>query len=106
MSEVLIVDDSKVMRDMIEACLRPEPSISTTHAASGLEAIEQLSLEPLAEWARFEAFAPFALAFFDSLLAAPLAANASNAELARMRREVDAVLAPLATALTSSAMAA
>ncbi len=45
MAEVLVVDDSKVMRDMIAACLRPEPSLSITHAASGLEAIERLSLK-------------------------------------------------------------
>lgn len=44
--EVLIVDDSKVMRDMIAACLRPEPHLAFTHAASGLEAIEKLSLRP------------------------------------------------------------
>jgi hypothetical protein len=73
--------------------------------ARELEAIEQLALDPLAEWIRFEAFAPFALAFFDSLLAAPLAAT-TTAEVARMRREVDAVLAPLVTAMASSAMAA
>ena len=41
-----MVDDSKVMRDMIIACLRADPSLSFTHAASGLEAIEQLSLRP------------------------------------------------------------
>lgn len=46
MTDVLIVDDSKVMRDMIAACLRPDPSIFVTHAASGLEAIERLSLRP------------------------------------------------------------
>ncbi len=45
MPEVLVVDDSKVMRDMITACLRPDPSIVVTHAASGLEAIERLSLK-------------------------------------------------------------
>ncbi len=45
MPEVLVVDDSKVMRDMIAACLRPEPSLTITHAASGLEAIERLSLK-------------------------------------------------------------
>ena len=44
MSDILIVDDSKVMRDMIQACLRPDASLSATHAASGLEAIEKLSL--------------------------------------------------------------
>ena len=46
MSDILVVDDSKVMRDMISACLRPEPSLVVTHAASGLEAIERLSLRP------------------------------------------------------------
>lgn len=45
MKNVLVVDDSKVMRDMITACLRPEPGLSFTHAGSGLEAIEKLSLE-------------------------------------------------------------
>ena len=44
MSEVLVVDDSKVMREMIIACLRPLPDARFTHAASGLEAIEKLSL--------------------------------------------------------------
>jgi two-component system chemotaxis response regulator CheY len=44
-AEVLVVDDSKVMREMIAACLRPDPSLSITHAASGLEAIERLSLK-------------------------------------------------------------
>ena len=46
MQEVLVVDDSKVMRDMIVACLRPETSLAFTHASSGLEAIEKLSLKP------------------------------------------------------------
>jgi two-component system chemotaxis response regulator CheY len=46
MAELLVVDDSKVMRDMIVACLRADPSLKFTHAASGLEAIEQLSLHP------------------------------------------------------------
>jgi len=46
MPEILVVDDSKVMRDMIIACLRADPSLKFTHAASGLEAIEQLSLRP------------------------------------------------------------
>jgi two-component system chemotaxis response regulator CheY len=43
---VLIVDDSKVMRDMIVACLRPHGELAFSHAASGLEAIEKLSLHP------------------------------------------------------------
>lgn len=46
MSDVLVVDDSKVMRDMIVACLRPYGELAFTHAASGLEAIEKLSLKP------------------------------------------------------------
>lgn len=43
--DILVVDDSKVMRDMITACLRPDPSLVVTQAASGLEAIERLSLQ-------------------------------------------------------------
>jgi two-component system chemotaxis response regulator CheY len=46
LSEILVVDDSKVMRDMIIACLRPEPGLGFVQAASGLEAIERLSLKP------------------------------------------------------------
>jgi two-component system, chemotaxis family, chemotaxis protein CheY len=45
MAELLIVDDSKVMREMIIACLRADQALSFTHAASGLEAIEKLSLK-------------------------------------------------------------
>lgn len=44
MPEILVVDDSKVMRDMIVACLRPRADFDFTHASSGLEAIERLSL--------------------------------------------------------------
>lgn len=46
MPEILVVDDSKVMRDMVVACLRPYPGLNFTHASSGLEAIERLSLSP------------------------------------------------------------
>jgi two-component system, chemotaxis family, chemotaxis protein CheY len=46
LAELLIVDDSKVMREMIVACLRGEPHLAFTHASSGLEAIERLSLKP------------------------------------------------------------
>lgn len=46
MAEILVVDDSKVMRDMIIACLRPKAGLAFTHASSGLEAIERLSLKP------------------------------------------------------------
>jgi hypothetical protein len=74
--------------------------------ARELDAIEHLGLDPMTEWARFESFAPFALAFFDSLLAAPLAAATRTPEVVRMGRNIDAVLAPLVTAMTSSAMAA
>jgi len=42
--DVLVVDDSKVMRDMVVACLRSLPEARFTQAASGLEAIERLSL--------------------------------------------------------------
>ena len=45
MAEVLVVDDSKVMREMISACLRPDANLVITQAASGLEAIERLSLK-------------------------------------------------------------
>lgn len=45
MKQVLVVDDSKVMREMIVACLRPEAELAFAHAASGLEAIEKLSLQ-------------------------------------------------------------
>jgi two-component system chemotaxis response regulator CheY len=45
MTEILVVDDSKVMRDMIVACLRADTAFEFTQAASGLEAIEQLSLK-------------------------------------------------------------
>lgn len=41
---LLIVDDSKVMREMIVACLRGEQDLQFTQASSGLEAIERLSL--------------------------------------------------------------
>lgn len=46
MPDILVVDDSKVMRDMISACLRPDSTFSITQASSGLEAIERLSLKP------------------------------------------------------------
>lgn len=46
MAEILVVDDSKVMREMIVACLRGQEGLAFTHASSGLEAIEKLSLKP------------------------------------------------------------
>jgi two-component system chemotaxis response regulator CheY len=45
MAEALVVDDSKVMREMIIACLRPQAGLVFTQAASGLEALERLSLK-------------------------------------------------------------
>lgn len=44
MREILVVDDSKVMREMIIACLRGVDDLAFTQAGSGLEAIERLSL--------------------------------------------------------------
>jgi two-component system chemotaxis response regulator CheY len=46
MPEALIVDDSKVMREMEIACLRGIEGVNFTQAASGLEALERLSLKP------------------------------------------------------------
>jgi len=43
-SQILVVDDSKVMRDMVVACLRGLEGATFTQAGSGLEAIERLSL--------------------------------------------------------------
>jgi len=43
--QALIVDDSKVMREMVIACLRALDGLTFTHAASGLEALEKLSLQ-------------------------------------------------------------
>lgn len=45
MPEALIVDDSKVMREMIIASLRAHEGLSFTQASSGLEALERLSLK-------------------------------------------------------------
>jgi two-component system chemotaxis response regulator CheY len=44
LKQILVVDDSKVMRDMVVACLRGLPEAHFTQAGSGLEAIERLSL--------------------------------------------------------------
>jgi two-component system chemotaxis response regulator CheY len=42
--KILVVDDSKLMREMIIACLRGVEGLQFNEAASGLEAIERLSL--------------------------------------------------------------
>jgi two-component system, chemotaxis family, chemotaxis protein CheY len=44
MKRLLIVDDSKLMRDMVAACLRPLGPVAFEFAGTGLEAIERLSL--------------------------------------------------------------
>src|SRR5882672_2316360 len=44
MKRLLIVDDSKLMRDMVAACLRPLGAIAFEFAGTGLEAIERLAL--------------------------------------------------------------
>jgi two-component system, chemotaxis family, chemotaxis protein CheY len=41
---LLIVDDSKLMRDMVAACLRPLGAVAFEFAGTGLEAIERLAL--------------------------------------------------------------
>ena len=46
MTRLLIVDDSKVIRDMVAACLRPLGDVTFDFAGSGLEAIERLALAP------------------------------------------------------------
>ena len=46
MTQILVVDDSKVMREMMIACLRGQDDFTFDQASSGLEAIEQLSLKP------------------------------------------------------------
>jgi len=43
-AELLVVDDSRVMREMVIACLRGENGMTFEQAGSGLEAIEKLSL--------------------------------------------------------------
>jgi two-component system, chemotaxis family, chemotaxis protein CheY len=45
LAKILVVDDGKVMRDMIVACLRSRADTVFTQASSGLEAIERLSLK-------------------------------------------------------------
>lgn len=44
MKRLLVVDDSKLMRDMVAACLRPLGPVSFEFAGTGLEAIERLAL--------------------------------------------------------------
>jgi two-component system chemotaxis response regulator CheY len=44
MKRLLIVDDSRLMRDMVAACLRPLGAVAFEYAGTGLEAIERLAL--------------------------------------------------------------
>jgi len=44
MKRLLIVDDSRLMRDMVVACLRPLGAVTFDYAGTGLEAIERLAL--------------------------------------------------------------
>jgi two-component system chemotaxis response regulator CheY len=44
LKRLLIADDSKLMRDMVAACLRPLGEVAFEFASTGLEAIERLSL--------------------------------------------------------------
>ena len=74
--------------------------------ARELDIIEQLSLDTTREWARFEAFAPTAQALFDSGLAGPFASAPRTLDVARLERDIDAVMAPVSIALMSSAWAA
>ena len=47
MNNILIVDDSPIMRRMVMASLRALPAASFGEASSGLEAIERLALAPV-----------------------------------------------------------
>jgi two-component system chemotaxis response regulator CheY len=44
MKRLLIVDDSKLMRDMVAACLRPLGAVAFEFAGTGLDALERLAL--------------------------------------------------------------
>jgi two-component system, chemotaxis family, chemotaxis protein CheY len=47
MHRILIVDDSATIRKMVRACLRPLGSAEFIEASNGLEAIEQIALDPV-----------------------------------------------------------
>src|SRR4051812_11341906 len=44
MKHVLIVDDSRLMREMVATCLRPLGEVEFAFADTGLDAIERLAL--------------------------------------------------------------
>ena len=93
------LDDS--VRALVSRCYR-----WTIRMARELDTIEALELDPIREWARFEVFAPFARAFFESALSGPFDAATRTADVARLRRDIDGVMAPIRIALMSSAVAA
>lgn len=105
-STLSFVDAGTDSRDAATSALVARAYRWSVRIARELDTIERLGLDPIKEWARIEAFAPFALAFFDSVLAAPFATAKRTPELSRLRREIDFVLAPLSLAMTSSAIAA
>lgn len=72
--------------------------------AKELEGIERDDLDAMEEWARLESFAPFALAFFDRILDAPLRKAAGSASF--LKGDIAEVLETFRSALSSSAMAA
>src|SRR4051795_12258347 len=45
-NEILVIDDRRGMRELVSACLRGLSGVECAQAASGLEAIERLSLSP------------------------------------------------------------
>lgn len=72
--------------------------------AKELEGIERDDLDSMEEWGRLESFAPFALAFFERVLDAPLRKAAGSASF--LRSDIAEVLETFRSALTSSAIAA
>ena len=48
MKSILVVDDSPTMRRMVKACLRDLNGVMFDEAGTGLEAIEHLTLSPVA----------------------------------------------------------
>ncbi len=47
MHRILIVDDSATIRRMVKASLHGLPEVTFSEAATGLEALEQLAVEPV-----------------------------------------------------------
>jgi len=78
--------------------------------ARELEAITALEVHAIAEWERLEAFAPFALAFYDSAVAVDFAVldahPVTRAAVRSVRRDLDAIVALIEVARASSALAA